>query len=105
MNPAVCSQASWRKAIIRGCGFVFAALVAFWSFAASAQVFTLTLQPNTIPSGTENAAYSQLITAVGGNATYTFAVIAGSLPPGITLAQGGLLSGTPTTPNSYGFTI
>jgi hypothetical protein len=61
-------QASWRKATNRGCGFIFAALVALSSFCASAQVFTLTLQPNTIPSGTANTAYSQLITAVGGNA-------------------------------------
>ena len=68
-------------------------------------MFTLTLQPNTIPSGTENTAYSQLITAVGGNAPYTFAVTSGSLPVGITLAPGGLLSGTPTTPNAYAFTI
>lgn len=67
--------------------------------------FTLTLQPNTIPSGTENAAYSQMVTAVGGTAPYTFAVIAGALPVGLTLAPNGLLSGTPTTPNSYSFTI
>jgi uncharacterized protein YhjY with autotransporter beta-barrel domain len=76
-----------------------------WSVAASAQVFTLTLQPNTVPSGTENTPYSQLITAVGGNAPYTFAVTSGALPPGIVLETDGLLHGTPTTPNSYTFTI
>ena len=99
------SQASWRRATIRGCGFLFAAFVALWSVAASAQVFTLTLQPNTIPSGTENTPYSQLITAVGGNAPYTFAVTSGVAADRDTLAPGGLLSGTPTTPNSYSFTI
>ena len=45
-------------------GKVFAALVMLWNAGAWAQ-FTLTLQPNTIPSGTNGAAYSQLITAVG----------------------------------------
>ncbi len=80
-------------------------IVLFAGQSASAQTFTLTLQPNNIPAGTENQAYSQMITAVGGNAPYSFAVIAGSLPVGITLAPGGLLSGTPTTPNSYSFTI
>lgn len=84
---------------------MFAGFVALWSSAAVAQTFTLTLQPNTIPAGTENTAYSQMITAVGGNAPYTFAVIAGALPVGITLDPGGLLSGTPTTPNTYNFTI
>jgi hypothetical protein len=105
MNLSRCCQASWRRATIHGCGLLFGAFVALWSFGASAQVFTLTLQPNIIPSGTENTAYSQLITAVGGNAPYTFAVTSGSLPVGITLAPGGLLSGTPTTPNAYAFTI
>ncbi len=47
---------------------MLAGLVALWSSAAFAQSFTLTLQPNTIPSGTENTPYSQMITAVGGNA-------------------------------------
>jgi hypothetical protein len=64
----------------------------------AAQSFTLTLQPNTIPSGTNGVAYNQLITAVGGNGPYTFAVTAGSLPPGIVLDSDGTLHGTPTTP-------
>ena len=76
------------------------ALVCFGAPRPSRRSFTLTLQPNTIPAGTENTPYSQMITAVGGNAPYTFAVTAGSLPVGITLDPGGLLSGTPTTPNA-----
>ena len=76
-----------------------------WNVAAAAQSFTLTLQPNTIPSGTNGQAYSQLITAVGGNAPYTFAVTSGTLPTGLILDTNGLLHGTPTTPSSGSFTI
>jgi uncharacterized protein YhjY with autotransporter beta-barrel domain len=75
------------------------------SHTVLAQTFTLTLQPNTIPSGTENQFYSQTITAVGGNAPYTFQVTSGALPVGLNLTSAGLLSGTATTPNNYTFTI
>ncbi|MGI8782699.1 MAG: IPTL-CTERM sorting domain-containing protein [Acidobacteriota bacterium] len=65
----------------------------------------ITLSPGTLPAGTVGTAYSQPITASGGTAPYTFSVIAGSLPPGLTLAPGGLLSGTPTTAGSFTFTV
>ncbi len=74
---------------------MFAAFVALWSAGAAAQSFTLTLQPNTLPAGTESTAYSQLITAVGGNAPYTFAVTTGTLPAGLTLASNGVLQRHP----------
>src|SRR5580692_9656832 len=97
----------WRAlscAVARaGAAAMMLALLA--SHPVLAQTFTLTLQPNTIPSGTQNQPYSQTITAVGGNAPYTCAVTSGSLPAGITLSSGGLLSGTATVPNNYNFTI
>ena len=37
--------------------------------------------------------------------TYSFAVAGGSLPPGLSLKRDGLLSGTPTTPGQYSFTV
>src|SRR5437868_1637733 len=37
--------------------------------------------------------------------TYSFLTSGGSLPPGISLSAGGLLSGTPTTAGQYSFTI
>src|SRR5947208_1515250 len=59
----------------------------------------ITLSPSTLPSGTiwDNAnggAYSQLISASGGIAPYTFAET-GTLPQGITLSSTGSLSGIP----------
>jgi hypothetical protein len=66
---------------------------------------TITISPATLPNGTTGVAYSQTITASGGTAPYTFSVISGSLPPGLTLSSSGLLSGTPTTVGSSGFTV
>jgi uncharacterized protein YhjY with autotransporter beta-barrel domain len=66
---------------------------------------TITLSPTTLPGATQNTAYSQTLTASGGTATYTYAVTAGSMPAGLTLSSGGVLSGTPTVYGNYNFTI
>ena len=78
-----------------------------WSSAASAQqTYTLTLLPSTLQSATKNVFFSQQITAVGGNGNYTYNLKPGdSLPPGITFSNSGLLSGTPTSSNTYTFTL
>jgi large repetitive protein len=65
---------------------------------------TITLTPPTLPNAPVGVPYAQLITAAGGTAPYTFAPI-GTLPPGLTLTGGGLLSGTPTACGRYVFTI
>jgi hypothetical protein len=66
---------------------------------------TITLSPTTLPSGTGGSSYSQTITASGGTSGYTYAVTAGSLPSGLTLSSGGVLSGTPTVGGTFNFTI
>ena len=72
---------------------------------ANAGCPTITLAPATLDAGTCGVAYSQLITASGGTAPYTFAVTAGALPTGITLTAGGLLSGTAISSGVFNFTI
>ncbi|WP_171904860.1 putative Ig domain-containing protein [Hoeflea olei] len=56
-------------------------------------------------AGEVGTAYTQTITASGGTAPYSYAVTAGSLPAGLTLSTGGVLSGTPTTAASASFTV
>ncbi|WP_428628099.1 putative Ig domain-containing protein [Sphingopyxis sp.] len=63
------------------------------------------LTPVSLPNATFGVAYSQTITADGSIAPYSFAVTSGSLPPGLTLATGGTLSGTPTLGGPRTFTI
>ena len=58
---------------------------------------TITLSPSTLPNGRKNHSYSQTITASGGTSPYTFSKTSGSLPPGLSLSSGGVLSGTPTS--------
>ena len=48
--------------------------------------------------------YNQTISAVGGTGSLTFSAT-GTLPPGLTLSSGGVLTGTPTTAGSYTFTV
>ena len=66
---------------------------------------TLGVAPSTLPAPTVGVAYSQAITASGGTAAYSYAVTAGSVPAGLTLAANGTLSGTPTTAGAYSFTV
>jgi len=66
---------------------------------------TLAIAPTTLPAGRVGTAYAQNVTASGGTAPYRFAVTAGALPGGVTLAADGALSGTPTSAGSFAFTI
>jgi hypothetical protein len=65
----------------------------------------LTITPTSLPADTIDVPYSQTLMASGGTGTVTFATTAGTLPPGLTLSTGGVLSGTPTTAGSFGFTV
>ena len=66
---------------------------------------SITVKPFTLPNGTVNHPYSRIITASGGDGPYTFSLLSGSLPPGLTLTSGGTLSGTPTAQGGFTFTI
>jgi hypothetical protein len=58
-----------------------------------------------LSNGAVGTPYSQTLKAVGGTGIYTWSVVSGSLPAGLTLSSGGVLSGTPTVSASYSFTI
>jgi hypothetical protein len=66
---------------------------------------TLTLSPSTLPSWTQAVPYSQTITASGGTSPYSFSLLSGTLPTGLTLASGGALTGTPTAAGTFSFTV
>ncbi len=59
-----------------------------------------------LPNGDANSFYRQSVVITGGTAPFAWKVQSGSLPTGVTLdPASGLLSGTPTTPGPYSFTI
>lgn len=55
-------------------------------------------------SASANTAYAGYVFSASGGGV-SFAVASGSLPPGLTLASNGTLSGTPTTAGTYTFTV
>ena len=69
---------------------------------------SLTLKPSTLPAATVGQSYQcgSDITASGGKAPYTYAVSAGSLPPGLSLNPStGAITGTPTAGGTFTFTV
>jgi hypothetical protein len=52
-----------------------------------------------------NAPYSQTLTATGGNAAFTWTLVSGALPPGLTLSTAGVISGTPTSLGNFSFVV
>lgn len=63
------------------------------------------ITPETLPPGTINQAYSQTLTASGGATPIAFSVAAGTLPPGLSLSNAGVISGTPTQAGESRFTV
>ncbi|MDO3681038.1 putative Ig domain-containing protein [Paenibacillus ehimensis] len=61
---------------------------------------------SSLPQGTVGVAYSQTLTATGGDGAYVWAVTGGALPAGVTFdAATAKLSGAPTMANSHSFTV
>jgi hypothetical protein len=72
--------------------------------SAAAPSAVVSIEPGTLPAAVAGSAYSQALSASGGSGPYTFAVTAGSLPPGVALA-GTTISGTPTQAGTFAFTV
>jgi hypothetical protein len=77
------------------------------------RTFTLTIDPplplvitngtSTLTSGVVGQPYANSLFASGGIQPYSWAIVAGQLPPGLRLS-GNTISGTPTTPGTFTFT-
>jgi hypothetical protein len=66
---------------------------------------TITFNPAVLATAPINAYYVQPLIAQGGASPYFFNVVAGALPPGLTLAGTGVITGTPTAYGTYKFTV
>ncbi len=73
-------------------------------------MYVLGIGTSKLPDGTNHVAYSQSLSEIGGPGPYAWAS-SGSLPPGLSLASSGVISGTPslassiTTPQSFTFGV
>ncbi len=63
-----------------------------------------TVDRNNLPDAFGGTSYSYQFVATASSGTFTYSTTS-TLPAGLTLGAGGLLSGTPTTPASYNFNI
>lgn len=66
----------------------------------------LGISSTSLPNGAYHTAYSATINAVGGFPPYTFTLVSGALPAGLTLHSDGTITGTPTAnPSTKVFTV
>ena len=67
---------------------------------------TLVINSATLPGATATQSYSGSLSAGGGTAPYAWSVTSGKLPNGLSLsASSGVISGTPTTAGTVGFSV
>ena len=59
----------------------------------------------TLPTGSLGAPYTATLAATGGVVPYTWSLVTGQLPPGLTLNSSGSISGTPTSSGGYAFGV
>ena len=64
----------------------------------------LTISTTALPPALTTNPYSSNLSAIGGTAPYSWTITNGSLPPGLTLASAGLITGTATNTGNYSFT-
>lgn len=65
----------------------------------------LEVEPDALTPGRYKLEYGASFSASGGSGPYQFRVTAGELPPGLELAIDGTITGTPTFPGSWSFTL
>lgn len=65
-----------------------------------------TITTTSLPAGVAGTTYSQTLTESGGTAPFTWGVVSGQIPPGLTLnGGGGQITGTPTGAGTFNFTV
>lgn len=65
----------------------------------------IVISPATLPNGMAGTPYSAMLTASGGVGPYSFSLLSGGLPIGMTFSSAGVLSGTPRSTGSFSLTI
>jgi hypothetical protein len=96
---------------LSGGSFNFTVRITDSSGQTDTQVLSINMSPlsittTSLPSGSIGQAYSQQLQTIGAIAPLTWSISAGTLPPGLTLSQTGVISGVPIAPaGTSSFTV
>ena len=77
---------------------------ATFTIGATSSSVTITAPP-TLPLGAVGTFYSQSLSAVGGTPPYTWSLVSGALPSGLSPSKSGQISGNPTAVGTLSFTM
>lgn len=85
----------------------------WWSFDETTGILSISdSQPplsisttSPLTAGTVGKSYSKTFSAINGSTPYSWTKSSGTLPTGLSLSSGGVLSGTPTVAGVYSFTL
>ncbi|MFH1686175.1 MAG: putative Ig domain-containing protein [bacterium] len=75
-----------------------------YSSSQSWRLWFITL-PDELPGGVAFGYYEDSLRARGGSGAYTYSLIGGNLPSGVTLDGAGVLKGTPTQIGDFAFSV
>lgn len=75
-----------------------------FTIAATSSPVTITTPP-ILPLGAVGTFYSQSLSAVGGIPPYSWSLVSGALPSGLSPSSSGQISGNPTSVGTLGFTM
>ena len=68
-------------------------------------VVPLSITTLSLPSGSVGTSYAQALSASGGTPPYTWSLVSGSLPAGLTLSGSGMIAGTPTSAGQFSLKV
>ena len=80
-------------------------ITATWTGDSVAVYNELIITTTSFPNGVVGNDYSTILEATGGNGSYTWSILSGSLPDGLDLSPAGQISGTPTTAGTFDVTV
>src|SRR5580692_11596946 len=75
------------------------------TLSGTAAAVSIVISPASLSAPVLGSHYSLTLSASAGTSPYTFTVLSGNLPAGISLSASGVLSGTPTAAGPFTFTI
>jgi hypothetical protein len=99
------AQGTYRFTVQATDGSTPTPLTATAALTLSVSVPPLVVTTTAIPNAMLGASYGASLAASGGTAPYTWSIIGGSFPAGLTLSSTGAITGTPSAQGSSTFTV